>query len=119
MPTLIGTRVDDESTEPRVEPIQVPKARQLSPRVEEGILDGVFRTLPVPKDEGRDREEAVACGRRESLEGLEIAALRRFHDIALHRLLHRLRDRTVALSPYDAGQARTVQEMARGRRPGR
>ena len=87
--------------EPRIEPIWIPQSGQLSPCVDERFLDGVLGPLPVPQDEGRDRKEAVASCHRESLEGLVIAAPRRFHDIALHRLLHRRQNRSVLLSPYD------------------
>ena len=79
--------------EPRIEPIGIAQSRELSPCVNERFLDGVLGPLPVPQDEGRDREETVAGSHRESLEGLVITAPHRFHDIALHRLLHRRQDR--------------------------
>ena len=93
VPTLIGAGVDEEPTEPRLEPIRIAQSGQLSPCMDERLLDGVLGSLPVAQDEAGDGKEAVAGGHREGLEGLVIAALRRFHDIALHRLLHRLRDR--------------------------
>ena len=82
--------------------------------MDEGFLNGVFRPLPVAQDERGDRIEAVAGGRRKRLEGPVITALRRFNDIALHRLLHRRRDRLAALSPYDGQPVISVQEWPFG-----
>jgi hypothetical protein len=80
--------------------------------MDEGFLDGIFSPVTIAADERRDREEAVSSGHRESLEGFVIAAPRRFDDIALHRLLRRLRYRLVALSPYDGLQDVIVQESS-------
>jgi len=78
--------------EPRVEPRWIPQAGQLSPCMDEGLLDGILGSLPVPKDEAGDGVDAIACGHRKGLEGLVIPASRRFHDIELHRSPHRLRN---------------------------
>jgi hypothetical protein len=91
VPALIGAGVDEEPTEPGIEPVRVTESRQLSPCMDEGFLDGVLGALPVAEDEARDGEEAVARRDRERLEGLVIAATCRFHDISLHRLLRLLR----------------------------
>jgi hypothetical protein len=82
--------------------------------MDERFLDGVFCPLPVMQDEACDRVKAIAGGCREDLEGLVITASRRFHDIALHRLLHRLRDRMAALSPYDGQRVTNRSRIASG-----
>ena len=69
--------------------------------MDERFLDGILGSLPVPQDERCDREEAVASGHREGFEGLVIAVPSRFHDIALHRLLHR--------QPDQLGRATTLR----------
>jgi hypothetical protein len=79
--------------EPRIESIRIAQSGKLPPCIHERFLDGVLRALPVAEDEAGDRVESVARGHREGLEGLVIAAPSRLDDIALHRLLHQLRDR--------------------------
>ena len=80
--------------------------------MDERLLDGVLGSLPVSQDEAGDGKEAVSSGHRDGLEGLVISAPRRFHDIALHRLLHRLRDHPVALHPTTERTVLTVQKSA-------
>ena len=99
MPTLVGAGVDEEPAEPRLEAVRVAQPGQLSPGMDERFLDSILGPLPIAEDEAGDRVEAVAGSHRKGLEGLVIATLRRFHDIALHRLLHRLRYRRSRYHP--------------------
>src|SRR3954471_13060743 len=101
MATGVGTGVHEEPPEPSIEAVDVAKARELAPCMDERLLDRVLSPLSVPKDQTSDREEAVARRSREDLEGVVIAASCRFHDRSLHRPLHWVHDRVAALSPYD------------------
>jgi hypothetical protein len=78
--------------------------------MDERLLDGILGPVPITEDEARDGVQAVAGRNRERLEGLVITAPRRFHDITLHRLLHRLRDRLAAHHPTTGVDGRIVQE---------
>jgi len=92
MTTFVGAGIDEEAAEPGVEPLDVPQAGKLSPRVHKRLLDGVLGALPVPKDQAGNGVQAVARGDRQGLEGLVIAVPRRLHVVALHRPLHPPRD---------------------------
>src|SRR6478672_11997290 len=92
MTTFVGAGIDEEAAEPGVEPLDVPQAGKLSPRVDERLLDGVLGALPVPEDQAGNGVEAVASGGRQGLEGLVIAVPRRYDVVALHRSLRRVRD---------------------------
>src|SRR4029079_18427043 len=68
------------------------QARKVPPRMDQCFLDGVLGPLSIPKDQVRDRIESVTGGCREDLKGLVIATPCRLNDLALHGLLHQLRD---------------------------
>ena len=96
--------------EPGIESVRIAEAGQVSPRMDESFLDRILGSRSITQNEHCDPEEAVSGRDREGLKGLVIATPRRFHDIALHRLLQRLRDRMVPLSPYDGRRITSVQE---------
>src|SRR5882672_9886231 len=68
---------------PGVEPIRVPKARQIAPGPDQSLLDRVARELRVPKDEASGRVQPRK-GRVDELgEGVMIAPLRASDELSL------------------------------------
>src|SRR6478752_10592488 len=69
--------------EPGVEPIRVPKARQIAPGPDQSLLDRVARELRVPKDEASGRVQPREGRVDESGEGVMIAPLRPLDELSL------------------------------------
>jgi hypothetical protein len=82
--TLIGTGVHDESVQPRIEPIGITERGKLLPRVDQRLLHRILRLVRAAQDQSRDGVEAVDGGLHEDFERLEVAALRRLDEVALH-----------------------------------
>jgi hypothetical protein len=82
--SFIDARVDEHPAEPRVEPVRVSHRRQVPPRQDECVLDGVFRPLGVPKDQPGRTVEARDRGSSELGEGSVIAALCTQDELSLH-----------------------------------
>jgi len=110
---LIGAGVDDESMQPRVPSVRVTQRGEASPGMHECFLDGILGKVRVPQGQASDREEAVASGRREDLEGLVIALACRLDEIALHGPLRRFRDPLARSTLHDGPIAQTVQDSDR------
>src|SRR6185295_8866680 len=81
---LVEARPNDEAPDPGVESIGIPKPRQVSPGLDESILDGVLGQIGIPQDQPGDGIEARERRGGEIREGLAIAALGSFHQLALH-----------------------------------
>src|SRR5689334_22754115 len=92
MTTLVRAGIDEEPPDPGIEPVDVSQPRQLPPRVDERLLDGVLSPLAVAKDQAGDGIETITGCRREGLEGLVIAIPGCLDVVALHWPLHRVGD---------------------------
>jgi hypothetical protein len=57
--TLIGTRVDEQSVKPGIEPLRITQARQVTPGVDEGLLHGILRRVDITEDQSGDREQSI------------------------------------------------------------
>jgi len=84
---LVVAGVDEESVEPGVEGTGVAETPKLPPGLDDGVLDGIFRGIPIAKDPKRDRVEAVVCGGRKGIECLVVAPLCAFDEIGRQRRL--------------------------------
>jgi hypothetical protein len=71
--------------QPGVEGARVAQAPDLTPGLDEGVLDGIFRGIPIAEDASRDREQPVVCGGREGIEGLMVAPLCAFDELGRQR----------------------------------
>src|SRR6185503_18443792 len=56
-PALIVARVDEQSMHPRIEPIHIAQAWQLSPGLHEGLLHRILGEVNVAKDQSGDAEQ--------------------------------------------------------------
>jgi len=83
-PSLVRARVDEQSVEPRVEPLAFAQPAQVSPRPDQRLLDRVLGCVRIAQDPGGDGEQAVVGGGRQGIERLMVAALRSFDEIGRH-----------------------------------
>lgn len=81
---LVMARADQEATKPCVEAIGLPKLRQISPRSNERILDGILCPIRIAEDEPGRGIELVDRRSRQGREGVVIAQPCPFDEISLH-----------------------------------
>ena len=79
-PDLVSAGVDEEPVQPGVEGAGVAQAPDLPPGLDEGVLDGILRGIPIAQDASRDRVQPVVCGGREGIERLVVASLCAFDE---------------------------------------
>ena len=72
----VETGIDDEATQPGIEPVGIAQRRQVPPGSDEPVLDRVARELGVPKDQTRGGVQARDLRPGERFEGVMIAPLR-------------------------------------------
>ena len=70
--------------QPRVESIRVAERPKVEPRSEQGVLDGVGRSLVVAKDQPGDRMEAGCPTGSQCREGVDIASLCPHDQLSVH-----------------------------------
>ena len=88
-PELVVTGSYEEAVQPGVESVRVAQPGQVPPGANEGLLDGVSRSLGIPEDEPGGGVQAIDRGACEHGKGVMIALLRPFHEVTLH-VVHRL-----------------------------
>lgn len=71
----VETGIDDESMEPRVEPIRVSQRGQVTPGSDARLLDRVPRQVRVPEDQSGGSVQARDGGAGKHSEGVMIASL--------------------------------------------
>src|SRR4051794_13605978 len=81
---LVDTGVDDEATQPGVEPVRVAQRGQITPGANERVLDGVRRTIGIPEHQPGGRIEAGDRGACQLGEGVMIASPRSLHEVSRH-----------------------------------
>ena len=81
--SLVDAGVDDESTEPGIEPIGFPKLREIPPGSDQALLDRVACELRVAEDEPRRLIQPHDSRAGELGEGVMIASLRALHEPSL------------------------------------
>src|SRR5215213_1789452 len=78
--------IDGQPIQPRLESSRIPQVRQLSPRGDEGFLDGIAGELRVANDEPCRRAQPDDGRAREDGERVVVAALRSLDKAAIvHR----------------------------------
>ena len=88
LPTGFGDAdVGEEPVDPRVEPVRIAEARQVTPGDHQRFLQGILGPVDVTQDPMGDREEAAASKADQVDECRLIASLGRHDEIAIHRLL--------------------------------
>ncbi len=83
-PAGVLAGADDDPRQPGIEAIRVPQATEVSPRVDERLLHGVFGRGVVVEDEPGDGIEPSDRSRGQPREGVMIALSRLDHDLAVH-----------------------------------
>jgi hypothetical protein len=83
-PAGVLARPDEQPGQPGLEALRVTQAWKASPRVDEGVLDGVFGQGIVAKDQPGDRVETTDRARDEAREGVMIALPRLDHELWIH-----------------------------------
>lgn len=81
---LLRTGIDRQPPHPGAEAVGIAQLRQSAPRLHEHFLHGIVSTIDIAQDETGEREEPVALGDGESLEGFVVAGLRRYDEVTLH-----------------------------------
>jgi len=79
-PVLVGGGIHEQPLQPRVEASGIAKAGQLSPAVDEGLLDGVLSEIRVAEDEASDSVEAIERVGHQEVERIAISVRRAFHE---------------------------------------
>ena len=70
--------------QPGIEPLWVAKGREVAPRSDEGVLDGVLRPVGIPKNQPSRGIEAVDRRASEFSKGVAVASPRTLHELSLH-----------------------------------
>jgi alkanesulfonate monooxygenase SsuD/methylene tetrahydromethanopterin reductase-like flavin-dependent oxidoreductase (luciferase family) len=82
---MVVTGVDEEALQPGIEGTGVTQTPELAPALDEGVLHGIVRGIPIAEDPRRDRVQAMVCGGREPIECLVVAPLCAFDEFGRHR----------------------------------
>ena len=83
-PELVDAGVHQQPMDPGVEPIGIAQRGQITPGTDEGVLDGVRRSVPIPEHEPGGRAEAGDRGACQHGEGVMIALPRSHHEVSRH-----------------------------------
>ena len=79
----VQTRVDGQSVHPRVEAVWVAQTRQVAPRPDVSVLDGVARELRIAEDQASDGLQPGDGRPEEQGEGIMVASARSLDEISL------------------------------------
>ena len=83
-PGFVDTGPDEQAVEPGVEAFRVAERGQITPGLDERVLDGVPGLFPIPEDESSGGIEAVDRGACQHGKGVMIASPRSLHEFPLH-----------------------------------
>jgi hypothetical protein len=92
--------MDEQPTEPGLEPIRIAKGRQVPPRANERFLDGILGPLGVAGDQPRDDIEPGGDGACQALERAMIPSLRLLHESSVHAVPRPPRPAAVFTLPW-------------------
>jgi hypothetical protein len=84
-PGVVTAGIDEEAVQPCVEGAGIAQTPDLAPGLDQRVLNGVLRGIPIAQDPPRDRVQPVVCGGREDIESLVIAPLCAFDELGRHR----------------------------------
>ena len=87
--------VDEHAVHPRLEAVRVAELRQLAPRGDERVLEGVVGEVRVPEHPERDRVQPVGGLPDEGRKCVAIPAPRLLDEVSIHLGLRRPRPCTV------------------------
>ena len=106
----VETRIDEQSMEPGVEPVDVAQRRQVSPAPHHRLLDGVSRELAIAEDQAGGRVQPRDRRTGKHGEGVMIASLRSLDESPLvhGRLRTSARPRWPCSTSYGAVITRIV-----------
>ena len=104
----IDAGVDDELAEPGVEPLGIAKPTQVTPGVEESVLDRVMSKVRISEDQSGRRVQPGDGRSSEHREGVMIAPLRLLDEVSLVHDSPRSQRPSVALTEYGGGVAPIV-----------
>src|SRR3954468_15393568 len=102
---LIDAGAVEQAVEPGVEAIGIAQGRQPTPGPDEGLLDGVLRSVRVAQDEPGGGIEPEERGVRKRSEGVMIAPSRSLHEFLLHLTLGGGTTDVAALTEYGEATA--------------
>ena len=76
--------VDEEAVEPRIEPVRIAEAPQVTPGDHQRVLEGILGPIDVAQDPLGDREEPVGPSADQVDIRLPIPVLCRLDEVAIH-----------------------------------
>ena len=76
---------DEDTMEPRFEPVGIPDRGEVTPGGDERFLRGIRRSVRVAEDKRRDRVQPADRGRRQYVERLTVAGHRGSDQLSIHR----------------------------------
>lgn len=79
---------DEQSTQPRVESVGIAQSMQVSPRIQEGLLDSVAGEIRVAQDPERDGVEVIGGLGRDQREGILVTLSRQLDQRPARRSAH-------------------------------
>jgi hypothetical protein len=86
--SMVDAHVREKALDPEVEPVRIAEARQVTPGDHQCVLQGILGPIDIAKDPSRDREQAIDAAAKEVDEGDLVSALRRDHELSIHRRHH-------------------------------
>jgi hypothetical protein len=78
--------VDQDSMQPRFEPIVVAERAQLAPGLYQRSLNSILGEVAIAQDPVRDRQASVADSAHQGIEGLSITLFCPVDELSVHRL---------------------------------
>jgi hypothetical protein len=81
---LVDAFTDDDTVDPRVEPVRIAEASQVTPGDHQRLLKGILGSVDIAQDPVRQHEESVDPRAHQVDECRLIAVLGRFHEVAVH-----------------------------------
>ena len=84
-PRMLDAHVREHALEPEVEPVRIAEVRQVTPGDHQRVLKGVLGPVDITKDPAGDPVQAIETRTHQVHEGDLVAALRRDHELSIHR----------------------------------
>jgi len=84
-PRVLDAHVREDALDPEVEPVRIAEVRQVTPGDHQCVLQGILGPVDISEDPSRDREEAIDAPAEQVDERDLVSALRRDHELSIHR----------------------------------
>jgi hypothetical protein len=82
---LVDALMNEESLQPRVEPVRIAEPSKVTPGDHQRILEGILGSIDVAEDPLCDREEAVGAGADQVDERLPVSTLSHLDEFQIHQ----------------------------------